>query len=437
MNTNAAASRADVVLGDDWVRPDSAVEHEVLERRASRRVFSIYRSPLARKIITFNLVALLLLVAGVLFTNPFRDSLMRQQEELLIVTASVVADTLAGQGPLDQVGPSLVDRLTLDRQTEVVLLAGDGSVIARKRGTAERANRQPVDPERRTVISDFLTAVWSGLSFVTGSHLIERALPDFGTVAGQLHAQALQGVPASHSRRDSAEDVWFAVAAPVHSAHDADMPVEAVLLLRRDAADVALAMRHEREQVLQMFLIALLVSVGLSFALASTIANPLADLAMAAELGRNRDARRVSPGRVRIPDLTGRPDEIGRLSKAMRGMVSALYDRIEANEQFAADVAHEIKNPLASLRSAVGTLRVARRPDQVQRLLDVIEHDVRRLDRLISDTSNASRLDSELVKEQEETFDLRKTLDNLNEHLSQEAADKGVEFIRALPASRS
>ncbi|MCL4675620.1 MAG: HAMP domain-containing histidine kinase, partial [Pararhodobacter sp.] len=164
-----------------------------------------------------------------------------------------------------------------------------------------------------------------------------------------------------------------------------------------------------------------------------TIANPLADLATAAELGRDKNARRLSPGRVRIPDLAGRPDEIGRLSVAMRGMVSALYDRIDANEQFAADVAHEIKNPLASLRSAVGTLRVAKREDQITRLLDVIEHDVRRLDRLISDTSNASRLDSELVKEEEETFNLCKTLENLSEHLAQEAEAKGVEFISELP----
>lgn len=192
-------------------------------------------------------------------------------------------------------------------------------------------------------------------------------------------------------------------------------------------------MRHEREQVLQFFLIALMVSVGLSFVLASTIANPLADLAMAADLGKRRDGRRTNAGRVRIPDLTGRPDEIGDLSRAMRGMVSALYDRVEANEQFAADVAHEIKNPLASLRSAVGTLRMAKRPDQIQRLLDVIEHDVRRLDRLVSDTSNASRLDAELVKEQEEEFDLVKLLDNLSEHLSLEARDKGVEFIKLLP----
>jgi two-component system sensor histidine kinase ChvG len=192
--------------------------------------------------------------------------------------------------------------------------------------------------------------------------------------------------------------------------------------------------RREREQVLQMFVIAMLVSIGLSLVLASTIANPLSDLAAAAELGRDRDNRRMVPGRVRIPDLTARPDEIGRLSVAMRGMVTALYDRIEANEQFAADVAHEIKNPLASLRSAVGSLRMVKKEEHREKLLDVIEHDVRRLDRLVSDISNASRLDSELVKEQEEEFNLLKTISNLGEYLGKQAAEKGVEFITDLPA---
>jgi two-component system, OmpR family, sensor histidine kinase ChvG len=121
--------------------------------------------------------------------------------------------------------------------------------------------------------------------------------------------------------------------------------------------------RYEREQILQMFVLALLVSIGLSLMLASTIANPLSDLAAAAEIGRDRDARDGARPRAH-PRPAARPDEIGRLSVAMRGMVAALYDRIDANEQFAADVAHEIKNPLASLRSAVGTLRFvkARRP---------------------------------------------------------------------------
>jgi len=114
-------------------------------------------------------------------------------------------------------------------------------------------------------------------------------------------------------------------------------------------------------------------------------------------------------------------------------MVGALYHRIESNEQFAADVAHEIKNPLASLRSAVGTMRIAKREDQRERLLEVIEHDVRRLDRLVSDISNASRLDSELVKEEQEAFDLLTMLRNLGQYLGEEAEKKSVDFITDFP----
>lgn len=136
---------------------------------------------------------------------------------------------------------------------------------------------------------------------------------------------------------------------------------------------------------------------------------------------------------VRIPDLTARPDEIGRLSGALCGMVEALYDRFEGNEQFVADVAHKIKKPLASMRSTVGTMRVATRDDPRAKLLEVLEHDVRRLDRLVSDISNATRLDSVLVREQEQTFDLLKMLDNLNQFLGKEARDKGIDFIADLP----
>ena len=208
-----------------------------------------------------------------------------------------------------------------------------------------------------------------------------------------------------------------------------------VVAVASAAGEIDRLVRSERERVLQMFVIATLVSIGLSLVLASTIANPLAELSTAAELGRDKDARKMNPGRIRIPDLTARPDEIGRLSGALRGMVSALYNRIDGNEQFAADVAHEIKNPLASLRSAVGTLRMVKRDDQREKLLDVIEHDVRRLDRLVSDISNASRLDSELVKEEEEPFDLLQMLGNLGQYLGEDAKSKGIDFITDLPAA--
>ena len=198
----------------------------------------------------------------------------------------------------------------------------------------------------------------------------------------KILAGALTGQTQLRNGNDGAGRSLFSVASPI----ERDGSTIGVVAMTTVSGHIDDLVRSEREQILQMFVVATLVSIGLSLVLASTIANPLSDLAAAAEIGRDKNApnRKVSPSRVRIPDLTARPDEIGRLSGAMRGMVSALYERIDANEQFAADVAHEIKNPLASLRSAVGTLHVAKKDEQRTRLLDVIEHDVRRLDRLVS-----------------------------------------------------
>jgi two-component system sensor histidine kinase ChvG len=308
-----------------------------------------------------------------------------------------------------------------------------GSVVTRARGSA----RPMAVDARSTVITDFLDAVWNGVSGVFGGGGgVPQGAPDTETLLRRLLPAAQAGRTLVETGRTdsigraSEGGMVSSVVTPIRRGGQ----VVGVVALASEAGEIDALVRHEREQVLRVFLIALLVSVGLGLMLASTIANPLSDLAAAAELGRDTDTRRMAPGRVRIPDLTARPDEIGRLSVAMRGMVAALYDRIDANEQFAADVAHEIKNPLASLRSAVASLHVAKRDDQRDRLMEVIDHDVRRLDRLVSDISNASRLDSELVKEEEEEFDLLHTVANLSEYLGQQAEETGVEFITDLPA---
>jgi two-component system, OmpR family, sensor histidine kinase ChvG len=151
--------------------------------------------------------------------------------------------------------------------------------------------------------------------------------------------------------------------------------------------------------------VAALVTVVLSILLASTIAAPLRRLADAANRVRSRVAVRAQ-----IPDFTNRRDEIGNLSQAVRDMTAALYNRIDAIESFAADVAHEIKNPLTSLRSAVETLPLAKTPQAQARLMAIIQHDVRRLDRLIGDISDASRLDAELGRQDAAPIDLRALL---------------------------
>ncbi len=427
----------EVLLGEDWVSPDL----EAAANRVPRGRLGMVgrgRSPLARKIIIFNLVALLVLVAGVLFLNPFRDSLVMQREAGLVREARLIADALEAGLALPATatpGPGLTGLKTqfaaVDMGTgvEMFLFNPQGQMLARQVGTAA-ATIPALEEEASTVITDFLNVVWETVS---GTITVgDRPEPQVDTeaLARDSFQKALTGDTAVNIGRDGLGRATFSVATPILQG---GQPV-AVVALASTAGEIDRLVRNEREQVLQMFVIALFVSIGLSLVLASTIANPLSDLAAAAELGRDRDARKMAPARVRIPDLAARPDEIGRLSVAMRGMVAALYDRIDANEQFAADVAHEIKNPLASLRSAVGTLRLAKRDDQREKLLEVIEHDVRRLDRLVSDISNASRLDSELVREEEESFDLLKTLSNISQYLSQQAAEKGVDFITDLPA---
>ncbi len=435
-------NKPEVVLGEDWVGADAATDTELRAQRGQRGLISINRSPLARKIITFNLLAILVLVAGVLFLNPFRDSLVIQRERGLVVEASLIAEVFEAQLPKGApvnlaVGDgvdiaSTLEGLELPTAVEVFVYDQSGNLMD---STLGRSRPMPaldeLDPEGgSTAITDFLNSIWDGMSSVVSLGSDEPEEMDNASLAAELVPEALEFGTQVKTGTDQAGNTIFTVATPIMQG---DQTVGLVAITSA-AGEIDRLVRSEREQVLQMFVIAILVSIGLSLVLASTIANPLSDLAAAAEIGSEKSNRKFSPGRVRIPDLSARPDEIGRLSGALRGMVAALYDRIDANEQFAADVAHEIKNPLASLRSAVGTLRVAKRQDQRDKLLDVIEHDTRRLDRLVSDISNASRLDSELVKEDEETFDLLEMVSNLSEHVGQDASVKGIEFITDLPA---
>ncbi|WP_102109592.1 sensor histidine kinase [Oceaniglobus roseus] len=425
-----------IVLGEDWTGPHATVEQELRDRRERRGVLFLNRSPLARKIIIFNLLAIVILVVGVLYLNPSRDSLVKQREKALVTEAGLIASVIEARLPgvdagslaagSDAAAAVLAD-LSLSATNQIFLFAPDGSLAASSVGLGQPTGE---GEGGSTVLTNFLNSLWEGLS-----GLLSAARPDTSSETPEDQARAmvsetLGGATMVRTGLDARGSTFFAVASPVEVAGT----VVGVVALTSASGEIDRLVRIEREQVLQMFVIAILVSIGLSMVLASTIANPLSDLAAAAEIGRDRNARTVKPSRVRIPDLTARPDEIGRLSGALRGMVAALYDRIDANEQFAADVAHEIKNPLASLRSAVGSLRFVKKEEQRERLLDVIDHDVRRLDRLVSDISNASRLDSELVKEEEERFDLLNMLANLSDYLGEEAKAKGVEFISDLPA---
>ena len=435
-----AARKSDIVLGDEYVSPETTMDREILDRRRRRGLITLNRSPLARKIITFNLLAILILVGGVLWMNPSRDNLAFQRATGLVNEAELIADVFEAQLP-DSAPVNLItgdginaaetlDGLDLRGGVQVFVFDPNETLVISTTATDRAAIDGLTYDDNSTIITDLLNSLWEGLASLISPNQPTSAPLDAETAARTDVAATIANGTQVHSEFNAEGLTTFRVSTPIMQG---TTPVGAIVLVGA-AGELDALVRREREQVLQMFVIGILVSIGLSLILASTIANPLSDLAAAAEAGRDRNARKMSPGRVRIPDLTARPDEIGRLSGALRGMVAALYDRIEANEQFAADVAHEIKNPLASLRSAVGTMRVAKRDDQREKLLQVIEHDVIRLDRLVSDISNASRLDAELVKEDETEFDLLDMLGNLNEFLGEQARDKGIEYLTDLPS---
>jgi two-component system, OmpR family, sensor histidine kinase ChvG len=215
---------------------------------------------------------------------------------------------------------------------------------------------------------------------------------------------ALRGQKRSMVRVNSRGEVIVSVAVAVQRSRT----IHGALMLSTQGDDIDQMVTAERLAIVKVGGVASAVMIVLSLLLASTIAGPVRRLADSAERVRHRIKTRVE-----IPDFTLRRDEIGHLSGALRDMTGALYNRIEAIEMFAADVAHELKNPLTSLRSAVETLPLAKNENSRTRLLAVIEHDVRRLDRLISDISDASRLDAELQRQDMSPVDLRRLLTTL------------------------
>jgi two-component system sensor histidine kinase ChvG len=218
---------------------------------------------------------------------------------------------------------------------------------------------------------------------------------------------ALYGEIARARRTTPWGETVLSVAVPVQRFKQ----VIGVLMLSTTGAEIERSIRSVRFDILKVSALALAVTVLLSLYLAGTIARPIRRLATAAE--RVRRGHGIGPGRKRnagaqpvIPDLGRRGDEIGDLSVALNEMTSALWQRLDAIERFAADVAHEIKNPLTSLKSAVETAARVKDPEQQKRLMAIILEDVGRIDRLIGDISGASRLDAELSRAETEPVDI-------------------------------
>jgi two-component system sensor histidine kinase ChvG len=412
-------------------------------RRAGQFFFALSFSSLTRRIVSLNLAGLIALVASILYLSQFRAGLIDARAENLLSTGEVIARAIAATGtteangltidpdrlldlkPGESFGPSddalsgldfpinperiapVLRGLISPTKTRARIYDRDGVLILDSRslygrGDVMRFELAPPSTGTPGITERVTIAIRTWLN--RGDLPLYRELgPENGKGYNEV-SRALDGIKGSMVRVNDRGEVIVSVAVPVQHFR----AVNGVLLLSTQGGDIDQMVTAERLAILKIFAVAAVVMIVLSLLLASTIAGPVRRLADSAE-----GVRRRIRTRVEIPDFTGRRDEIGHLSGALRDMTDALYNRIEAIETFAADVAHELKNPLTSLRSAVETLPLARNENSRSRLLAVIEHDVKRLDRLISDISDASRLDAELQRQDVAPVDLRRLLNTL------------------------
>ncbi|HET7446413.1 MAG TPA: sensor histidine kinase [Methyloceanibacter sp.] len=437
-----------------WQRPDAATLKERVRsvlRIARNRVRSTagwlvehlpFRngfSSLTRRIVVLNLIGLAILVSGILYLNQFRAGLIDAKVQSLLTQGEIIARAIAASAGVDtnevQLDPEKLletehsqasddDDLsnsldfTIDPERAAPILRPlvkptgsrarvynrDGALILDSdtfysRGEVLRYDLPPPDAEKPDALSRFWQTVTTRMS--------QYDLPlytEIGGANGKAYpevATALTGTSVPIVRVNDKGELVVSVAVPIQRMR----AVLGVLLLSTRGGDIDNIVAAERWGIVRVSLFAAAVTIVLSIILANTIAGPVQRLSAAAE--RVRHSVRA---RAEIPDFTDRTDEIGHLSGALRDMTNALYKRIDAIENFAADVAHELKNPLTSLRSATETLPLARTDESKERLMEIIKHDVKRLDRLISDISDASRLDAELAREDAKTVDMAELL---------------------------
>lgn len=384
----------------------------------SRRLMS----PLTRRILAVNLIAPFVLVAGLLYLDRYEQKLIESEMAVLSSQAQLYALAL-GQSAVEQPDTDAVqlsrelvgriaNRITPPGAARVRVFDASGVLMVDSRrilgpGGLIRIEQLPPPAEETPL----------GLLLV---QLYESAVDLFPFTRREVYAEpsdqraddydeavaALAGESATGVRRAPNGPLILTVTEPIRHYQRAI----GVLMLSVEGRQIDAAVRSVRLDILTVFGAALVLTVLLSIYLANAIARPVYTLAGAARRMRGRAASDIE-----IPDLSSRGDEIGDLSAALREMTEALRQRMTATERFAADVAHEIKNPLSSLRSAVETASRIDDPVRQQRLMAIIVEDVQRLDRLISDISDASRLEAEMSRTQSEPIDLARMLETLIE----------------------
>ena len=379
-------------------------------------------SPLTRRILTLNVLVLLIPVLGLLHLDQYRQSLIESELDALrtqgrafalsLGSTAVIGTQLGDERLLPEMARHLMRVLLLDAGVRARIFARSGDMVADSFmliGPGGQVQVMELPPPGDGSILGILERLYEGaVNWLPFS----GELPAYHETRVQKAAdyseveRALLGESWGMVRNDPRGRLVLTVAVPVQRYRQ----VLGALLLSKDGSDVEAAVRDRRLDILVVFGVALAVMILLSIYLAGTIARPVRRLALAADQVRYGKGRQYE-----IPDFTRRRDEVGDLSGALRDMTEALWARLDAIEGFAADVAHEIKNPLTSLRSAVETVVRVEDPEQQKKLMSIILDDVQRLDRLISDISDASRLDAELSRGQIAPIDAGRLLNALAE----------------------
>ena len=395
-----------------------------------------FASSLTRRIVFLNLGGLVALAVGFLYVNQFREGLIDARVQSLQTQGEIIAAAISASASVEtdaitvdpekllqlspgqasdepslefsinpeRIGPVL-RRLVLPTRTRARIFDRDNYLLLDSRSLNRHTSTVPRS-EPSSPPEEAMTLIERTWNTVKG-RFAKSPLPhdEFSGRDGRSFpevAAALTGGTQNVVRVNAKGDTIISVAVPIQR----QRVVKGALLLSTLGGDIDSIIAAERWAIVRIFLVSATIMFLLSLFLAGTIAEPMRRLAEAADR-----VRRGTKQRQEIPDLTRRQDEIGHLSGSLRDMTQALYNRIEAIERFAADVAHELKNPLTSLRSAVETLPIARTTNAQERLLAIIQHDVKRLDRLISDISDASRLDAELARADNHEVDLSQVLE--------------------------
>ena len=406
-----------------------------------------YRQPLVRfvsasllrRILVSNLIGFFVLLLGILYLGWYHTWLIDAKVDALKIQGKIIADAIASKAKVERerivfdanellgqrsssrtyrddgfaalelsISPEevtpILRKLIQSTNTRARIYARDGTLIV---DTARSLRRWRAalrnEPTENTGKAPSTQNFWTRLT----RYLFDEPLPvyqEIGSANGTAYAevrQALEGNQRSMLLLNDKGEQIVSLAVPIRRFKT----VQGVLLLSTRPGEIDEILSEERSVILTLAAIALFASIVTSLLLARTVAGPMRRLSEAAEQASHNIA-----ARTQLPEYANRSDEVGQMAAAFRAMTKALYRRIEASEKFAADVAHELKNPLTAARSIAESLSLAKNEEERRHLVEQIQNELNRLNRLITDVSNASRLDAELARQEMRPVDITTVL---------------------------